>query len=295
MAAKMNFAVYLQQFHENGYTVIPNFVGDADIDAMKATIARLVDQMDPHEYSQHVFRPAAKDGKHRDDYFMSSGDKICYFFEPDAVDEHGGLLREKRSALNKIGHALGWLEPAFKNVTFSQKMQALCRQLGLVDPRLVQSMYIFKNPEIGQEVLPHQDSTFLYTDPPSGLLGFWIPLDDATTDNGCLYFIPGSQHVPPTSRFVRNPDPQSTELTQLIGSQPDYAWDRFEAAPAPKGSLVLIHGNVVHRSKKNTSHSQRNVYTFHLVDYGKSAYSAQNWLQPTTECPFPNLYNERII
>jgi len=42
-------------------------------------------------------------------------------------------------------------------------------------------------------VKPHQDATYLYTEPPQkSLLGFWIALDDATLENGCLHFWPGS-------------------------------------------------------------------------------------------------------
>lgn len=40
-------------------------------------------------------------------------------------------------------------------------------------------------------VTPHQDSTFLYTEPPS-TIGFWFPLVDVGLRNGCLWFIPGS-------------------------------------------------------------------------------------------------------
>lgn len=52
-------------------------------------------------------------------------------------------------------------------------------------------MAILKPPEIGGEVPPHQDSTFLY-DEPQTLVGFWIPLQDATVNNGCLWGIPES-------------------------------------------------------------------------------------------------------
>lgn len=41
-------------------------------------------------------------------------------------------------------------------------------------------------------VSPHQDSTFLYTEPLGRVLGIWIALEDATLENGCLWFIPGS-------------------------------------------------------------------------------------------------------
>lgn len=37
----------------------------------------------------------------------------------------------------------------------------------------------------------HQDATYLHTEPNSAV-GFWIPLDDATIENGCLKFIKGS-------------------------------------------------------------------------------------------------------
>lgn len=42
-------------------------------------------------------------------------------------------------------------------------------------------------------VSPHQDATYLYCEPENKLVGLWIALEDATLDNGCLWFIPGSQ------------------------------------------------------------------------------------------------------
>ena len=38
---------------------------------------------------------------------------------------------------------------------------------------------------------PHQDGTFLYNEP-LRLFGFWFPIDDATEENGCLWYVPGS-------------------------------------------------------------------------------------------------------
>ena len=49
----------------------------------------------------------------------------------------------------------------------------------------------------------HQDSVFLYTDPPSAV-GFWFALEDCTMANGCLSFVPGSHKTSPIAkRFVR--------------------------------------------------------------------------------------------
>ena len=39
-----------------------------------------------------------------DDYFLTSGDKIRFFLEQDALDQDGRLTRPKEKAVNKIGH-----------------------------------------------------------------------------------------------------------------------------------------------------------------------------------------------
>ena len=54
----------------------------------------------------------------------------------------------------------------------------------------------------GGEVTPHQDGTFLYNEP-LRLFGFWFPIDDATLENGCLWYVPGSHLEPITRRFLR--------------------------------------------------------------------------------------------
>lgn len=45
------------------------------------------------------------DSKHvGDDYFLTSGDKIRFFFEEDAFGPDGELKYDKEKAINKIGH-----------------------------------------------------------------------------------------------------------------------------------------------------------------------------------------------
>lgn len=49
-------------------------------------------------------------------------------------------------------------------------------------------------------VTSHQDATFLYTEPLGRVMGMWIALEDATENNGCLWFIPGSHNSEQTAR-----------------------------------------------------------------------------------------------
>ena len=63
-------------------------------------------------------------------------------------------------------------------------------------------MYIFKQPNIGGEVVCHQDSTFLYTKPDT-VIGFWVALEDATIENGCLWVASGGHKGPLRKLFTR--------------------------------------------------------------------------------------------
>lgn len=87
-------------------------------------------------------------------------------------------------------------------------------------------------------VKSHQDSTYLYTEPDS-LVGFWIALDDATLDNGCLWFIPSSHRAGVHCRLTRNPDPNADE--PLVQDRPAsfYPASSFVAAPVPKGKCLV--------------------------------------------------------
>ncbi|XP_055357846.1 phytanoyl-CoA dioxygenase domain-containing protein 1 homolog [Paramacrobiotus metropolitanus] len=304
IVAKMSQPDYVQEFNKNGYAVIPNFLSPQEVVALKSAMARIIDEMDPKDHSRHIFHHPDQESTHSqtksdsfDDYFLNSGDKVRFYFEPKAVREDGSLTVPKDRAISRAGYAIGWLEPAFKKVTFSEKIKDICRMMGLVDPRLVQSVYLFKNPLLGQKVTTHQDSTFQNVDPPEKLLGFWIALDDAAVENGCLHFMPGTQHVPPTCHFIRNPNPTPGKLTMMRGAEPDekeFPLERFKPAPVSKGSLVLIHGNVIHKSEDNTSDKPRNAYTFHVVDFNNARYSPENWLQPTEAMPFPKLYEVQV-
>ena len=64
-------------------------------------------------------------------------------------------------AVNKLGRAMHDLDPMFIAFSRDPALQAVADGVGLTDPKLLQSMYIVKQPGIGDEVMSHQDSTYL--------------------------------------------------------------------------------------------------------------------------------------
>ncbi|KAG8939585.1 hypothetical protein FRC04_006217 [Tulasnella sp. 424] len=291
----------IDQFHRDGYLLIPNFLSDEDTQEMMTRSKQLLDDftLQGHPMTKFTTGDSTAEDKHvGDDYFLNSGDKIRYFLEEDAVGSDGKLNRPKELAVNKIGHALHELDPTFRRVSLqNEKLKALAKDLQFhKDPAVLQSMLIFKQPEIGGKVPEHNDSTFLYTNPPSAL-GFWFALEDCTPSNGALSFLPGSHKTTPLkSRFVRLPQ-GGTGFESLPGTKETPTSDakkedgEYIQPPCPAGTLVLIHGSVLHKSEKNTSSKTRYAYTFHMIESEPYAqYDAKNWLQPTKEMPFSKLF-----
>ncbi|XP_060056358.1 phytanoyl-CoA dioxygenase domain-containing protein 1 isoform X2 [Erinaceus europaeus] len=286
----------LQKFQEDGFLVLEGFLSADECAAMRQRIGEIVAEMNVPAHCRTEFSTQEEEqirAQGSTDYFLSSGDKIRFFFEKGVFDQKvpcatGNFLVSPEKSINKIGHALHAHDPVFKCITHSPKMQGLVRSLGFQIPVVVQSMYIFK-PHFGGEVSPHQDASFLYTEPLGRLLGVWLALEDATNQNGCLWFIPGSHTGGVSRRMVRNPA-GSVPGTSFLGSEPIRDNSLFVPAPVPRGSLVLIHGEVVHKSEQNLSDHSRQAYTFHIMEAAGTTWSPDNWLQPTAELPFPPLY-----
>ena len=190
----------LNQYRENGFLVLQGFVEEAACDQLKARAEALVQQFDPAE-AVSIFS-TREQNRIADEYFLGSGDKIHFFFEENAFNADGTLKFEKEKCINKIGHGLHDLDPVFDSFSRNQKVKALAADLGFEKSYMLQSMYIFKQPNIGGEVNCHQDSTFLYTEPVD-IVGLWFAIEDATIENGCLWAIPGGHRKGLKSRWVR--------------------------------------------------------------------------------------------
>jgi phytanoyl-CoA hydroxylase len=268
----------LDQYNRDGFLILEDFVAVEACDALRNRAERLVRDFDPAGIVS-IFS-TREQTRTSDDYFLESGDKIRFFFEENAFNSNGTLKQSKERSINKIGHALHDLDPEFDQFSRTPQIEQLVKSLGLINPLLLQSMYIFKQPRIGGEVTCHQDATFLYTDPLK-MVGLWFALEDATVENGCLWAIAGGHRRGLKSRFVRAAG-GATHFEMID----DVTWTEDEVRPleVTKGSLIALHPLLPHLSRENRSERSRHAYTLHVID-ASVRYPDTNWLQRGAAMP----------
>ncbi len=268
----------LAAFGRDGFLMLEDFVAATACQRLIERARTLVAEADLDGVAT-VFSTTNPQRHAADEYFATSGDRIRFFFEEEAFDAEGRLRRSKELSINKIGHAMHDLDPAFDTFSRTPKLARLVADLGLARPLLLQSMYIFKQPGIGGEVTCHTDATYLRTEP-SSVIGLWFALEDATRENGCLWALPGLHRERLRSRFRRTPQGLKTEILDPA------PWSTDSAVPieAPRGALVVLHGMLPHFSGANRSPRSRHAYTLHVID-GACRYLEDNWLQRGPDMP----------
>jgi ectoine hydroxylase-related dioxygenase (phytanoyl-CoA dioxygenase family) len=122
------------------------------------------------------------------------------------------------------------------------------------------SQIFFKPPEGGGPKPAHQDNFYFGPTDLEGVCTAWIALDDATLENGCLYFGEGSNLGPVYAHVAPPDEPFNLQLPQAV-------LDRQPMAPAPvrRGGVSFHHGNTFHQSGPNDSTRWRRACALHYV------------------------------
>ena len=257
-------------YNENGYLALTGLVKPTEISLLKLRAREHIDSWKPDSHPTFL----TDENRVADDYFMKSAYKISFFFE-DSVKPP---VKDKFNAVNKIGHALHDLDNVFRNFSYRKEFKEILSSLDYKNPQIVQSMYILKSPKIGGVVTPHQDCSYIISEP-SSCIGVWVALDDARPDNACMYAAPGS-HKQGTKYFWEKKDGKMG-----FSGKYEYSTDNAVCLEAKAGTVILLHGNLVHWSSQNYSEYSRHAYTLHVVD-GDYKWSEKNWLQRPEYFPF---------
>lgn len=104
-------------------------------------------------------------------------------------------------------------------------------------------------------------------------LSIWVALDDATLENGCLYFLPGSYH----STSFENPG-IGKNMDEIFKFYPELSSSSSKAVPMKAGSCSFHNGLTIHGAGANMTKGFRRAMTCAYMPDGAVFNGIQNIL-----------------
>jgi phytanoyl-CoA hydroxylase len=218
----------IRSYRERGFCVAPALFSPHEVEATCAEITRIA-----------AHYPGGKDGLVQLEPAVLRG-------EVQPVSVELGIRKLYRMALQS-----DW----FRNLAFHPGMTAAVRELLGPDFFLLQSMLLMKPPRFGMVKVWHQDNAYFHVTPPD-VLGFWVALEEADVENGCMHVVPGSHQAGLAPHDSRRGD-------HGLIVEPDPA--DVIAIPLHAGDALLFDGEVYHYTPDNLSDRRRRAVQYHYA------------------------------
>src|SRR4051812_44261522 len=212
------------QFDEQGYFLLEDAIDKSDLAEVAAAI-------DPFEERTTEFLRTLPDGK------LSIADADAITFTIHLVTR----------------------SPRLRQFAAARVFQQLCTQLVGDRPRLYWDQAVYKKPETPKEFPWHQDNGYTFVEPQQ-YLTCWVPLVDATVENGCPWVVP-EVHRRGTLEHWWTPVGFQC-VTEPEGAVP---------VEARAGDVVVFSSLTPHRTGPNTSSSVRRAYILQYAPDGAIA------------------------
>lgn len=228
----------IEQFQTEGYLLVEDVLSPADL-------APIID-----EYAAYIDRRARE--------LLAEG-RISQLYIDEPFDRRLASICRQDAELYReldIMHRRGRAAFQFlRNPTLLDIVECL------VGPEITCSPIQHIRPKLPNGLAPrgsdphvvpwHQDAGVAWEEAdPYFILTVWLPLTEATAQNGCLQVLPGGHR----SGILRHHTKRGTG-TKIVGAQLPRAHP--DTLPMRPGSLLLMHNHLPHRSTKNQTDTVR--------------------------------------
>jgi ectoine hydroxylase-related dioxygenase (phytanoyl-CoA dioxygenase family) len=269
-ASKAEWAEYrltgeqLEFYEREGYVAGVRLLTDEQVDRLRAELQELTNPSHP-------------------------GNKLFYeYHSNESVDTSRVLF-----------HALGaWrIMPGFHDILWNPRFTVPASQLLGGAVRFWHDQLFCKPAQHGGVVAWHQDYSYWTRTQPMAHLTCWIGLDDATADNGCLQYIPGSHHWPllPVTGLAGD-----MHAIQSVLNDEQKRQFKPVAIELKKGECSFHHPLMVHGSYENRTDRPRRATVINAIRDGVHSASSEALLDGVPAVPegqtvdgqfFPLLYD----
>jgi ectoine hydroxylase-related dioxygenase (phytanoyl-CoA dioxygenase family) len=176
-------------------------------------------------------------------------------------------LNESPDQDRVLFHALGaWrVSAAFHDLLFHPAVTVPASQLLGGHVRFWHDQLFIKPAHHGGIVAWHQDYSYWTRTKPVAHLTCWIGLDDSTTENGCVHYVPGSHKWNLLPR-----GPLTDDMNAVVDRLSDDQKRNFNpvAVELKAGEASFHHPLMVHGSFENRSHKSRRAEVINMIRDG---------------------------
>lgn len=237
-------------FKENGYVSDIKFLEEWQVDQLNEDLVRISDPNLPdHTLFHQFFSNASTD--------------------PDSV----------------LFHALGaWrITPAFHDILWNPAfVMAASQLLGNKAVRFWHDQLFCKPAKHGGVVAWHQDYSYWTRTVPLQHLTCWVALDDATTENGCMHYVPKSHQW----GLLEKPE-LAGEMEGLMEFLTPAQKAAFNPVPIElkKGHGTFHHPLLIHGSYENRSERSRRAFVLNMFADGTISDTDKELMPGTPAIP----------
>ena len=236
-------------FHENGYLAGIRILNDAQITRVRDELQGLFDPKHPGHELFHEYHS-----------------------------------NESPDPSRVLFHALGaWrIMPAFHDLLWHPAFTVPASQLLGGAVRFWHDQLFCKPAHHGGVVAWHQDYSYWTRTKPMAHLTCWIGLDDASRDNGCLHYVPGSHRweLLPITGLAGDMDAIQSVLSPE--QKPQFKPVAIELKP---GEAAFHHPHMVHGSFANSTPRQRRATVINVFRDGVRSDLSQPLLKGADTIP----------
>jgi phytanoyl-CoA hydroxylase len=249
---KMKYLLSEEQinyYQANGFVVIEDFLSPEELENWRVTIMKAIKERAGQKMPGKDIKVGEDDGINEDtEYFGKVFDQLINLWQTD--EEVKKLMMDER-----IGRMAADLA-------------------GVDGIRIWHDQALFKRPWANPTAW-HLDTPF-WSFSDRKALSIWIALDDATLENGCLYFMPGSFH----STTFENVG-IGKNMDGIFQVYPQFANIASVAAPMKAGSCSFHNGLTIHGAGANMTKGFRRAMTCAYMPDGNVFNGKANVLPDT--------------
>lgn len=233
-------------YQENGYIIIEDFLNSNELEKWREAVTEALQDRDGQKIPGREGKTGEDDGINKDsEYLAKVFDQLINLWQTN----------------EKV-----------KEIMFDPKIGEMAAKLAGVDGiRIWHDQALIKRPW-GNPTSWHLDTPF-WSFSDRRALSIWVALDDATLENGCLFFIPGSHK----ETGFENPG-IGKNMDSIFTFYPAFLSARSVSAPMKAGSCSFHNGLTIHGAHANMTPGSRRAMTCAYMPDGNTYNGIQNIL-----------------